>query len=122
MSYRVQFTISDEQKIKLEEDMRKDGYPNISELCKARACGDRSYASLYKQLIERIDKLEPGTTFIIRDLIDTPPALIGRWLYQNVDSGEVKNVIHDCSVFNLNYYLFCINRCYPSQHIVFIKI
>ena len=51
MSYRVQFTISDEQKIKLEEDMRKDGYPNISELCKARACGDRSYASLYKQLI-----------------------------------------------------------------------
>ena len=44
MSYRVQFTISDEQKIKLEEDMRKDGYPNISELCKARACGDRSYA------------------------------------------------------------------------------
>ena len=35
MSYRVQFTISDEQKIKLEEDMRKDGYPNISELCKA---------------------------------------------------------------------------------------
>ena len=95
MSYRVQFTISDEQKIKLEEDMRKDGYPNISELCKARACGDRSYASLYKQLIERIEKLEPGMTFIIRDLIDTPPALIGRWLYQNVDSGEVKNVIHD---------------------------
>ncbi len=92
---QVQFTISDEQKIKLEEDMRKDGYPNISELCKARACGERSYASLYKQLVERTEKLEPGITFIIRDLIDTPPVLIGRWLYQNVDSGEVKNVIHD---------------------------
>ena len=95
MSYRVQFTISDEQKIKLEEDITHDRSPNISELCTARSFADPSYASLYKQPLETTETLEPGTTFIIRDLIDTPPALIGRWLYQNVDSGEVKNVIHD---------------------------
>lgn len=95
MSYRVQFTISDDQKAKLEIDMKNEGYPNIAELCKARACDDRSYGTLYKRLIERIDSLKPGTSFIIRDLIDAPPALIGRWLYQNVDNGTVKNVIHD---------------------------
>lgn len=95
MSYRVQFTISDEQKDKLENEMRKEGYPNISELCKARSCGDRSYTSLYRKLIEGIEKLAPGTSFVIRDLIDVPPALIGRWLYQNVDKGEVQNVVHD---------------------------
>lgn len=27
--------------------------------------------------------------------IDVPPALIGGWLYQNVDIGEVKNVVCD---------------------------
>lgn len=95
MSYRVQFTITDEQKEKLESEMKDEGYPNIAELCKARLCNDRSYATLYKTLIKRIDKLESGKSFIIRDLINTPPALIGRWLYQNVDNGTVKNVIHD---------------------------
>ncbi len=93
MSFRVQFTISDSEKAMLDCQARAEGYPNIAALCKARAFnGKNSYGDLYIDMVNKINNLAKGETFFLRDLIDTPPALLGRWLYDNVKNGTIKNV------------------------------
>lgn len=95
MSYRIQFTISDVEKTQLMAEAIAEGYPNISELCKTRALqGKSTYADLYREMVKKIDSLPAGKTFLLRDLIDTPPALLGRWLYDNVANGTIQNVKH----------------------------
>lgn len=95
MSYRVQFTISDTEKEQLMTEAAAEGYPNISELCKVRALlGKSTYADLYKRMVKKIDSLPSKEKFFLRDLIDTPPTLLGRWLYDNVANGTIKNVKH----------------------------
>ncbi len=95
MGYRVQFTISDTEKKQLQLEAISEGYPNISELCKVRALqGKSTYAELYKRMVKNIDKLPIGTNFLLRDLIDTPPTLLGRWLFDNVKNGSINNVKH----------------------------
>jgi len=95
MSYRVQFTISDAEKAQLTAEATSEGYPNIAELCKARALqGKSTYADLYRKMVKKIETLQVGTEFFLRDLIDTPPTLLGRWLFDNVANGTIKNVEH----------------------------
>ncbi len=95
MSFRVQFTISDVEKTQLIAEAAAEGYPNIAELCKVRALqGKSTYAELYKTMVRKIDALPSGKRFRLRDLIDTPPTLLGRWLYDNVADGSIKNVKH----------------------------
>ena len=95
MGYRIQFTISDEEKEQLIAEARAEGYPNIAELCKVRALqGKSTYSDLYKKMIKKIDSLPANSKFKLRDLIDTPPALLGRWLYDNVANGTINNVKH----------------------------
>lgn len=95
MGFRVQFTISDVEKVQLETEATAEGYPNIAELCKVRALqGKSTYAELYKKMVAKIDILPKGRRFKLRDLIDTPPTLLGRWLYDNVANGTIKNVKH----------------------------
>lgn len=95
MSFRVQFTISDTEYHQLVKEASNEGFPNVSELCKTRALkGKNTYAQLYSLLVKKIEKLESGEKFFLRDLIDTPPTLLGRWLYDNVKNGKIKNVKH----------------------------
>lgn len=95
MGYRVQFTISDVEKVQLDAEAKAEGYPNIAELCKVRALqGKSTYAELYKKMVSKIDALPKGRKFKLRDLIDTPPTLLGRWLHDNVANGKIKNVKH----------------------------
>lgn len=95
MSYRVQFTVSDAEKVMLEENAKAEGYPNIAELCKVRSLkGKSTYADLYKEMVKKIDAYPSGKKFFLRDLVDTPPALLGRWLYDNVANNTIKNVKH----------------------------
>lgn len=95
MSYRVQFTVSDIEKEQLIAEATSEGYPNIAELCKVRALqGKSTYADLYKKMVKKIDSLPAGQKFLLRDLIDTPPTLLGRWLFDNVANGNIKNVQH----------------------------
>lgn len=95
MSYRVQFTISDAEKFQLMAEATSEGYPNIAELCKVRSLQCKStYADLYKKMVRKINALPVGTEFFLRDLIDTPPTLLGRWLFDNVENGTIKNVVH----------------------------
>lgn len=93
--FRVQFTISDDEKEMLAKSVKEEGYPNIAELCKVRALqGNSKYAELYKIMVSKIGLLPSGTKFYLRDLIDTPPTLLGRWLYDNVANGTIPNVKH----------------------------
>ena len=53
-----------------------------------------SYATLYNTLLNKICSLLKDKEFVLRELIATPPALIGRWFYENVNNRLVKNVEH----------------------------
>lgn len=92
MSFRVQFTISDTELGQLKQRVLDYGYPNVAAFCKAKSLGENSYAELYRELLDKIDKLSTGTEFFLRDLIDTPPALLGKWLYDDTSNGKIKNV------------------------------
>lgn len=45
-------------------------------------------------LLNKIISLPKDKEFVLRELIATSPALIGRWFYENVNNGLVKNVEH----------------------------
>ena len=95
MGYRVQFTVSDAEKLILDKEATTNGFPNISELCKHRSLqGKSTYAELYKEMVTKINKLKSGERFKLRELIDTPPALLGKWLFDDVDSGKISDVKH----------------------------
>lgn len=94
MSYRVQFTVSDEEKEQLREKAEKQGFPNIAEYCKFCALGKNNTAELYKLLVSRIEKLPAGQKFFLRDIIPNPPILLGRWLFENITNGSIANVKH----------------------------
>lgn len=97
--FRVQFTISDTEHTALKAQAASEGFPNVPELCKHRALQDvpgkrRDYGELYRLMVRKITELPPGKEFTLRDLIDTPPALLGRWLYENVANGTIPDVKH----------------------------
>ena len=52
------------------------------------------HAHIMTTLLNKISSLPKGKEFVLRELIATPPALIGRWFYENVNKGLVKNVEH----------------------------
>ena len=51
-----------------------------------------SYTVLENQMKSIISTMKSGTVFMIRDILDNPPALLGRRLYEGVASGEIPNV------------------------------
>lgn len=48
---------------------------------------------LVNQMRSVINNLQPGTEFMLRDIIAFPPAVLGRILYRAVESGDIENVI-----------------------------
>ena len=92
---RIQFTVSDEELKILTKKAEEGNYPSISEYCKCSSLQENtSYVDLYNTLLNKISSLPKGKEFVLRKLIATPPALIGRWFYENVNKGLVKNVEH----------------------------
>ena len=90
---RVQFSVNDEELKRLESYAKEAGYPDISTYCKDEVLRLRTYAELWNKVTTKISKMEKGTTFALRDLIDTPPSNLGVKLYNNqVELGiEVTN-------------------------------
>ena len=90
---RVQFSVNDEELNRLESYAKEAGYPDISTYCKDEVLRLRTYAELWNKVTTKISKMEKGTTFALRDLIDTPPSNLGVKLYNNqVELGiEVTN-------------------------------
>ena len=92
---RIQFTVNDEEMKILNKKAIEGNYPSISEYCKCKSLQENtSYATLYNTLLNKISSLPKDKEFVLRELIATPPALIGRWFYENVNNGLVKNVEH----------------------------
>ena len=92
---RIQFTVTDEELKILNKKAIESNYPSISEYCKCKSLQENtSYATLYNTLLNKICSLPKDKEFVLRELIATPPALIGRWFYENVNNGLVKNVEH----------------------------
>ncbi|MFS9312330.1 hypothetical protein QM389_01990 [Streptococcus oralis] len=92
---RIQFTVTDGELKILTKKAEEGNYPSISEYCKCSSLQENtSYATLYYTLLNKIGSLPKGKEFVLRELIATPPALIGRWFYENVNNGLVKNVEH----------------------------
>lgn len=63
-----------------------------------------SYTVLENQMKNIINGLSAGTNFMLRDIINDPPALLGRRLYEGVQSGEIPNVIYDKKVDGVESY------------------
>ncbi|SEI82506.1 hypothetical protein SAMN02910453_1418 [Lachnospiraceae bacterium A10] len=80
---RVQFSVNDEELKRLESYAKEAGYPDISSYCKDEVLRLRTYAELWNKVTTKISKMEKGTTFALRDLIDTPPSNLGVKLYNN---------------------------------------
>ncbi|HGI8750641.1 TPA: hypothetical protein ACJVLN_001527 [Streptococcus agalactiae] len=92
---RIQFTVNDEELEILTKKVIEGNYPSISEYCKCSSLQENtSYVDLYNTLLNKISFLPKDKEFVLRELIATPPALIGRWFYENVNKGLVKNVEH----------------------------
>lgn len=95
MSYRIQFTVSDVEYKQLSAQTAAEGFPTVAEMCKTRALqGKNTYSDLYSKMVKEIEKIKPGTEFYLRDIIETPPALLGRWLFDNVANSQIPNVEH----------------------------
>lgn len=92
---RIQFTVTDDELKQLTKKAIEGNYPSVSEYCKCSSLNkNTSYVKLYNNLLEKIGRLPKNSEFVLRDIIATPPALIGRWFYENVKNGRVKNLEH----------------------------
>lgn len=63
-----------------------------------------SYTVLENQMKSVINGLPVGTNFMLRDIINDPPALLGRRLYEGVQSGEIPNVVYNKKVNGVESY------------------
>ena len=52
-----------------------------------------SIITLENQMRSIISSLRPGTEFFLRDIIENPPALLGRRLNKAVKSGDIADVM-----------------------------
>ncbi len=59
---------------------------------------------LENQMKSIINSLPAGTTFMLRDIINDPPALLGRRLYEGVQSGEIPNVVYNKKIDGVESY------------------
>lgn len=80
---RVQFTVNEEERLKLESLANKNGYPDISSYCKDKSLGERTYAKMWETIKNKISEMNSGNEFSLRDLIDAPPSNLGVKVFNN---------------------------------------
>lgn len=80
---RVQFTVTEDEWKKLTDLAQKKGYPDVPSYCKDTVLEERTYANLWKTVVDEISKMDKGRIFALRDLVDTPPANLGVKLYEH---------------------------------------
>ena len=94
MSYRIQFLVSDSELEELKRQATIEKFPSVTELAKSRILKKKNtYADLYKRMIDIIESLPANKEFELRDIIDAPPALLGRWLAEGVANKTIPNVV-----------------------------
>ena len=80
---RIQFSVTPQEYAKLQQKAAAKGYPNVPSYCKDAALEDRTFATLWLEVKERIEKMPAGTRFALRDIIESPPANLGVVLYNS---------------------------------------
>ena len=59
---------------------------------------------LENQIKSIICNMTPGTEFLLRDITNNPPSLLGRLLYKDVQNGIIPNVLLIGKVSGVNKY------------------
>ncbi len=80
---RVQFTVNNAEWTKLQTLAQTEGYPDVPSYCRDVVLQSRTYGQLWQTVVNKISKMEKGKVFVLRDLIDTPPANLGVKLYEH---------------------------------------
>lgn len=62
------------------------------------------HKELEMHMKQLIDKLAPGTEFMLRELIPNPPSLLGRYLYEGVQNGTIPGVCFIGKVAGVDKY------------------
>lgn len=80
---RVQFTVNDNERSRLESLAFENGYPDISSYCRDISLGERTYAIFWRTIKNKIENMKSGDEFSLRDLIAAPPSNLGVKLFRN---------------------------------------
>lgn len=93
MSYRIQFTITDEEYKELEDYANANGIPNVQELAKQRTLKEKSSIyELYEKMNKKIADMDSGKPFRLNEIIEENfPPLLGKWLNEDIDNKD-KNI------------------------------
>jgi len=102
MTPRIQFRLSDSEYAALLQEAKKQGYPDATPYAKdlvlatlvksPTSVPSKSFIDLYKEAVGKIKDLPTGTTFVLRDIIPTPPALLGRYVFEAVQNKNIPDV------------------------------
>ena len=87
---RIQFSVSDEEWLKLQELAKKEVYPDVPSYCKDKVLEERTYGNLWKTVVKKISLMEKGEIFALSDLVDAPPANLGVKLYNHQQDLGIK--------------------------------
>ena len=87
---RIQFSVTSVEGAKLQQLASANGYPDISSYCRDVSLGERTYATMWKNIIDGIAKMPSGHVFALRDLVQSPPANLGVKLYENQTALGIK--------------------------------
>lgn len=94
MSYRVQFTITDDELAELQSAAKAENYPSVSALCYARSLPNSTTKEMFNELKAIVNARSINTPFLIRDLFPDRriPAILGRFFAEGVKNGTIPNV------------------------------
>ena len=87
---RIQFSVSDEEWLKLQELTKKENYPDVPSYCKDKVLEERTYGNLWKTVVNKISLMKKGEMFALRDIVDAPPANLGVKLYNHQQDLGIK--------------------------------
>ena len=80
---RVQISFTIEEYDKLLKQSKDEGYPDVISYAKDRLLHNKNFLELWEEVTSKIENLESGMKFTLRDLVSTPPANLGVKLFQN---------------------------------------
>ena len=87
---RVQFTVTNTEYAELQQLAAAAGYPDVPSYCRDISLKVRTYAEMWKEITEKMAAMPSGKQVALRDLIKTPPANLGRKLYDNQSLLSIK--------------------------------
>ena len=80
---RVQISFTIEEYDKLLKQSKIEGYPDVISYAKDRLLHNKNFLELWEEVTSKIENLESGMEFTLRDLVSTPQANLGVKLFQN---------------------------------------